>query len=250
MPNSTGIEKNNLLQKRRQRIGKNVGLSYEQPLMIVRGKGQYLYDETGRQYLDCVNNVCHVGHCHPKVVQAATQQMSLLNTNTRYLHEHLTHYAERLVASLPAPLEVCFFVCSGSEANELALRLARTHTRNDNVIVMDHGYHGNTSTLVNISPYKFNGFGGNGKTDWVQVLPLPDPIRDRITPELPQLLPNPAAFICESLPSCGGQIVLPDGYLKKIYETVHRAGGLCIADEVQVGLGRIGSYSGGLKHTM
>jgi 4-aminobutyrate aminotransferase-like enzyme len=136
-------KRDEIFRLRQSHIGKNIGLSYDQPLMITRGSGQYLFDEHGRQYLDCVNNVCHVGHCHPRVVQAGQRQMELLNTNTRYLHENLSYYAERLVSTLPSSLEVCFFVCSGSEANELALRLAKTHTGRNQVLVMDHGYHGN-----------------------------------------------------------------------------------------------------------
>ncbi len=240
-------DKAEVLRLRQKRISRNVGLSYNDPLMIVRGGGQYLFDEQGRQYLDCVNNVCHVGHCHPKVVQAGHQQMQVLNTNTRYLHEYLVHYAGRLAATLPSPLEVCFFVCSGSEANELALRLAEAYTGRTNVCVMDHGYHGNTSSLVNISPYKYNGPGGKGKRDFVQVLPMPDPMRDKEEPQIPKINPSTAAFIGESLLSCGGQIVLPDGYLTKIYKAVRETGALCIADEVQVGLGRVGSHFWGFE---
>ena len=178
-------KKAEILRLRQRRISRTVGLSYAEPLLIIRGSGQYLFDEQGRQYLDCVNNVCHVGHCHQKVVQAGQRQMELLNTNTRYLHENLDYYADRLCATLPSPLEVCFFVCSGSEANELALRLAQTHTGQTNLLVMDHGYHGNTSILVNISPYKFKGPGGKGKPDSVQVLPMPDPLRHQKTLNCP-----------------------------------------------------------------
>lgn len=235
-------KKATILSLRQQHVARNIGLSYDQPLMLVRGEGQYLFDEQGRQYLDCVNNICHVGHCHPTVVQAGQQQMALLNTNTRYLHAHLAHYAERLVATLPPALEVCFLVCSGSEANELALRLAKTHTNRQHLAVLDNGYHGNTSALVDISPYKFNGPGGQGKPDHVQVLPMPDPLRDQVIPLVPPLHPQTAAFISESLLSCGGQIVLPDQYLSSIYSAVRAVGGVCIADEVQVGMGRVGSH--------
>lgn len=220
--------------KRKKYIGKNVKLSYQQPLHIVRGKGQYLYDENGRQYLDCVNNVAHVGHCHPKVVAAGQKQMAILNTNTRYLDENLIQYAEKLLATLPPPLEVCYFVCTGSEANELALRMARAHTQRENILVMNHAYHGNTSLLINISPYKFNRAGGKGKPDFVSVL-------DINFTDIPAVNPNTAAFIAESLLSCGGQIVLPPDYLQKVYAMVRNAGGVCIADEVQVGLGRMGT---------
>lgn len=239
-------DKSDMLSKRKRLIGPNVGLSYETPLLIVRGKGQYLFDEKGRQYLDCVNNVSHVGHCHPKVVAAGQQQMALLNTNTRYLHELLPRYAERLTATLPQGLDVCFFVNSGSEANELALRLAQTYTNRHHFLVLDHGYHGNTSTLIDISPYKFNGPGGKGKPDFVRILPLPDSQAQTIQ-GLEQIDNHTAAFICESMPSCAGQIVLPDHYLQRIYSEVREAGGLCIADEVQVGLGRVGTHFWGFE---
>lgn len=228
-----------LLAARRKMIGKNVKLSYEEPLHIVRGAGQYLFDAQGRRYLDCVNNVCHVGHCHPKVVAAGQQQMALLNTNTRYLHDYLTRYTEKLLATLPTSLEVCFLVCSGSEANELALRLAYAYTGQHEVVVLQHGYHGNTSSLVNISPYKFNGPGGQGKPAHVHVLPIPNSLGQE-QPALPALKQPIAAFIGESLVSCGGQIVMPPAYMQAIYAAVRQAGGVCIADEVQVGLGRVG----------
>ncbi len=127
----------------------------------------------GAPYLDCVNNVAHVGHCHPRVVRAAAEQMARLNTNTRYLDRNLVEYIERLAATLPEPLSVVYLVCSGSEANELALRLARAHTGREGVMVMDTAYHGNTNALIDISPYKFNGPGGRGRPAHVTVLPLP-----------------------------------------------------------------------------
>ena len=180
-----------LLAARRAHLGPSLSISYDQPLHIIRGWRQHLYDAGGRAYLDCVNNVAHVGHCHPRVTRAAAEQMALLNTNTRYLHEYLTEYVERLTATLPEPLRVVYLVCSGSEANELALRLARAHTGRNDVIVVDTAYHGNTNALVEISPYKFNGPGGRGKPPHVQVVPMPDvyrgrtaaPMRARVTRE-------------------------------------------------------------------
>src|SRR5229473_1101836 len=151
------------LAKRRALLGKNVSISYERPLKIVRGWMQYLYDDTGRAYLDVYNNVPLVGHSHPRVVKAVQEQLALLNTNTRYLHDNVNRYAERLTRLLPEPLRVCFFVNSGSEANELALRLARAHTGREDIIVLEHAYHGHTNTLIDISPYKFDGPGGQGK---------------------------------------------------------------------------------------
>src|SRR5207244_2784137 len=176
-PNGPHVEQ--LLEARAKYIGKSLSISYQHPLKIVRGSMQYLYDEDGRTFLDAVNNVCHVGHSHPRVVRAGQEQMALLNTNTRYLHDNLVRYAERLCATLPAPLSVCFFVCSGSEANELALRLARTHTRQKDIVVVDAAYHGNTTALVEISPYKFDGPGGTGAPPYVHKVPLPDVYRGR-----------------------------------------------------------------------
>ena len=150
------------LETRRRLLGRNLSIAYENPLKIVRGSMQYLYDEDGRQYLDAYNNVAHAGHCHPKVVEAGVRQMQTLNTNTRYLHDTILEYAEQLTSTLPEPLSVCYFVNSGSEANELALRLARAHTKARDMIVLDHAYHGNTTTLIDISPYKHDGPGGSG----------------------------------------------------------------------------------------
>src|SRR6266567_2307173 len=250
-------------QLRTEHIGPSLSISYEQPLKIVRGWMQYLYDENGRAYLDAVNNVSHVGHCHPRVVKAGQEQMAVLNTNTRYLHEDLVRYAGRLCAALPEPLRVCYFVCSGSEANELALRLARTHTNHKDIIVVDAAYHGNTTTLVEISPYKFNGPGGAGKPPYIHVVPMPDIYRGeykrtdsragekyaRYIEEAIEQIPHRsvAAFICESLLGCGGQIVLPENYLKEAYRHVRNAGGVCIADEVQVGFGRVGTHFWGFE---
>jgi 4-aminobutyrate aminotransferase-like enzyme len=191
--------------------------------------------------------------------------MAVLNTNTRYLHDYLLEYAERLCATLPEPLSVCFFVCSGSEANELALRLARTHTQRKDMIVVDVAYHGNTTTLVEISPYKFDGPGGAGAAPYVHKVPMPDVYRGRYKSNDPQAGRRYASsieetirkleqqqrpvgtFICESLLGCGGQIVLPEGYLQEAYRFVRDAGGVCIADEVQVGFGRVGTHFWGFE---
>ena len=240
------------LAARRRVIGANVSVAYRNPVKIVRGWMQHLYDESGRRYLDAYNNVPHVGHSHPRVVKAATEQMLVLNTNTRYLHDALAAFAEHVVATLPPPLRVCYFVNSGSEANELALRLARAHTRRRDVVVLDAAYHGNTTTLVDISPYKFNGPGGEGAPPWVHVLPLPDTYRGKYRRDDPRAgekyaefaryVTNPGAFIAESAPSVGGQIVLPDRYLASVYAIVRGAGGVCIADEVQTAYGRMGTH--------
>jgi 4-aminobutyrate aminotransferase-like enzyme/Ser/Thr protein kinase RdoA (MazF antagonist) len=253
------------LAARHALLGKNLNVSYQRPLKIVRGWMQYLYDDTGRAYLDVYNNVPLVGHSHPRVVRAAQAQLALLNTNTRYLHDNVNRYAERLTRLLPAPLRVCFFVNSGSEANELALRLARTHTGREDVIVLEHAYHGHTSTLIDISPYKFDGPGGSGKKPWVHVAPLADDYRGpyrrgdtqagaKYASHVAQILKqtkvdgrNVAAFIAETLPSVGGQIVFPPGYLAEAYRHVRGAGAVCIADEVQVGFGRLGTHFWGFE---
>nr|XP_026268868.1 5-phosphohydroxy-L-lysine phospho-lyase isoform X4 [Urocitellus parryii] len=147
----------------------------EDPVKIVRGQGQYLYDEQGGEYIDCINNVAHVGHCHPLVVQAAHEQNQVLNTNSRYLHDNIVDYAQRLSETLPEKLCVFYFLNSGSEANDLALRLARQYTGHQDVVVLDHAYHGHLSSLIDISPYKFRYL--DGQKEWVHVAPLPDTYR-------------------------------------------------------------------------
>ncbi|HSH01785.1 MAG TPA: aminotransferase class III-fold pyridoxal phosphate-dependent enzyme [Anaerolineae bacterium] len=250
-----------ILTRRRSLLGRSLSLSYERPLHIVKGSGAYLYDAEGRRYLDGVNNVCHVGHGAKRVVAAANEQMAVLNTNTRYLHENIVRYAEALTGTLPEPLSVCFFVNSGSEANDLALRLARNYTGREEILVLDGAYHGHLSSLIEISPYKFKGKGGRGRPEHVRVLSMPDGYRGRYKwgegdlgakygGEVAEVLATgwrPAAFIGESLLGCGGQIVLPDGYLATVYEQVREVGGVCIADEVQVGFGRVGSHFWGFE---
>ena len=253
-----GLAADAILAKRRQTIGGNLSVAYRRPLHIVRGWMQHLFDGEGRQYLDAVNNVPHVGHCHPRVVEAGRRQMAVLNTNTRYLHDGVVRYAERLAALLPKPLSVCYFVNSGSEANELALRLAWTHTGRRGTIVIDGAYHGNTATLASLSPYKCDGPGGRGLAPFARKVPLPDGYRGRhrgpdaslgeryaqyLDGAIADLAANQepaAAFLAESILSCGGQIVLPEGYLAGAYRRIRAAGGVAIADEVQVGFGRVG----------
>lgn len=231
-----------LIEDRNRLLARNLSVAYERPLHIVRGSMQYLFDDEGRRYLDAYNNVAHVGHCHPAVVAAGQRQMELLNTNTRYLSELVLEYAERLTATLPDPLRVCFFVNSGSEANELALRLARAHTKARDLIVLEHAYHGNTTTLIDISPYKHDGPGGEGAPPWVHKAPLPKSAED--AQHVVELIGKErlCGFIAESMPSVAGQIIFPDGYLARVYEAVRSAGGVCIADEVQTGYGRIGTH--------
>lgn len=257
--------KSETLAARRQRLGGNLSIAYGDPVKIVRGWMQYLYDENGRQYLDAYNNVPHVGHAHPRIVAAAQQQMAILNTNTRYLHDLPNRYAERLAATLPDPLSICYFVNSASEANELALRLARAYTGQREMIVLEAAYHGHTTGLIDISPYKHAGPGGRGAPDWVHTAPIPDTYRGpykaddphagakyaqhvaAIIEKLQAKGKGLAGFIAESLPSVGGQIVPPPGYLEAIYRAVRAAGGVCIADDVQTGYGRTGAHFYGFE---
>lgn len=243
------------LAARRARVGPNVRVGYRDPVQAVRGWMQYLFDQSGRRYLDAYNNVPHAGHSHPHVVEAAAAQLRVLNTNTRYLHDSLEAYAERLTATLPHPLRVCYFVNSGTEANELALRLARAHTGRQDVMVLDAAYHGHSTSMIELSPYKFNGAGGQGARPWVHVAALPDVYRGPYGRDdaaakyahdvgvvIDHLGPGRlCAFLAETCPSVAGQIMLPAGYLRQVYERVRAAGGVCIADEVQTAYGRLGT---------
>ncbi|XP_074987369.1 5-phosphohydroxy-L-lysine phospho-lyase isoform X1 [Caretta caretta] len=197
-----------------------------------------------------------VGHCHPDVVKAAHEQNQLLNTNSRYLHDNLVDYAKRLSKTLPEKLCTFYFLNSGSEANDLALRLARQYTKHEDIIVLDHAYHGHLTSLIDISPYKFRNL--EGQKEWVHVAPLPDTYRGiyredhkdsvlayanevkKIIEQAQKRGRKIAAFFIESLPSVGGQIIPPEGYFQMIAEHVHKAGGVFVADEIQVGFGRVG----------
>ncbi len=255
-----------ILKKRQEKLGKGLSVSYQKPLKIVRANLQYLYDHTGRRYLDTPNNVPHVGHQHPKVVRTAQRQLAVLNTNTRYLHDEIIHFAEELLATFPPELCVVHFVNSGSEANELALRMVRTYTNAQDMIAVEVGYHGNTGGTVGVSSYKFDGKGGKGAPEDTHIVPIPDTYRGlyrgennvangrKYAAHIQEAIENieeagkgVAGFICESILSCGGQIVLPEGYLKAAYQYIRAAGGLCIADEVQVGLGRAGDAFWGFE---
>ena len=259
-PKDRARDHRRLLEERRQWIGPSLTLAYDTPLEIVRGHGQFLFEPSGRAYLDCVNNVCHVGHSHPRVVREMARQAEILNTNTRYLHPLIVEYAKRLTATLPEPLRVCYFVNSGSEANDLAVRIARTSTAQSDVIVLDGAYHGNTQTLVDLSPYKCEGPGGRGLAPWAHKVPRPDPDRGshrgagedaghayaehvrQVCEHLAAEGRPPALFLCEPILGCAGQVVLPDGYLREAFGHVRAVGGLCMVDEVQVGLGRVGTH--------
>jgi 4-aminobutyrate aminotransferase-like enzyme len=261
---AAAIETEQILKTRRAHLGRNLSLAYQQPLHIARGYMQHLYAADGRRYLDAVNNVAHVGHSHPHVVKAAQAQNAVLNTNSRYLHSNLARYAERLLATLPEPLRVVYFVCSGSEANELALRLARTYTGSPETIVLDRAYHGNTNALIEISPYKYERAGGAGQQPHIHQVAIPDIYRGPFKADDPQAgakYARPVAeaahsiaahnlkptFICESLMGSAGQIPLAPEYLRAAYAAVRAVGGVCIADEVQVGLGRVGDRFWGFQ---
>ena len=323
--NYKGPSKASLLVDRATVLGFNMELNYaKSPLLIVRGLGAFLYDETGAAYLDGVNNVAHVGHSHPKILAAIRSQYELLITNSRYVHPHIVTYAKRLVETFPQPLRVVFWVNSGSEANDLALRLARAHTGRRGLIAVDGAYHGHTQAVVDISPYKFDREGyskRHGPRGHVKLVPQPDSDsglfrgdasdpavaaslsasyaatvaealqsfaadeaaetawknatdagRDSVSVAAAAaanklsakrndvggsansgtawaarvtcddgLRAGVGAFIMESILSCGGQVLPPKGYLEKVYKDVRAAGGVCIADEVQVGFGRVGA---------
>ncbi len=248
---------------RKEHLGKSLSLSYEEPLKMVRGDGTFLIDHLGRKFLDTVNNVAHVGHEHPRVVRAGQRQMAVLNTNTRYLHDNINAFSRELLKTLPEELSVVHLVNSGSEANELAMRMARACTGQKDMIAMEVGYHGNTNGCVSISSYKFDGKGGSGAPEHTHIVPLPDQYRgihrgeesgplyaayvEEQIEKIQSLGRKPAAFICESIISCGGQIELPEHFLEMAYASVRKAGGICIADEVQVGCGRVGKEFWGFQ---
>ena len=254
---------------RKSNIGSNVAINYSSPIHIVRGQGSYLYDDKDQQYLDGVNNVAHVGHCHPSVVEAVSTQLSQLNTNSRYLHHAITDYSIELLATLPKSAEWRIFMTnSGSESNDLALRIAiessalkqlnapgsqpATH-----VAVMASAYHGHLTSMVDISPYKFWAPGGHGRKAHVHVIPVPDAYRGTNLDGRKSALAAIAsakqaggkicAFYAESILSCGGQVIFPSGYLSSIYEVMREHGAACIADEVQCGFGRVGTHFWGFE---
>ncbi|MBS1946304.1 MAG: aminotransferase class III-fold pyridoxal phosphate-dependent enzyme [Bacteroidetes bacterium] len=254
-----------LLSERNNHVGRNLSISYKKHIKIIRGALQYLYDDKGNTFVDCVNNPSHVGHCHPTVVKRMQKQLAVLNTNTRYLHDNIVEYARRLTSRLPASLSVCYFTNSGSEANDLAVRMSRHFTKQKDIIVLDHAYHGTSTVAMEMSPYKFDGKGGFGKMPWIHKALNPDLYRgpykygdnsagkkyaqdvQLIIENLEKENKSPALFICETLLGVGGQMPLPPGYLKEVYRYVRAAGGVCIADEVQVGFGRVGDAFWGFE---
>ena len=257
------ISNTDIIKYRKQHLGKSLSLQYNTPIKMVRGAGQYLMDQFGNKYLDTVNNVAHIGHENFAVVKAGQEQMALINTNSRYLHENINELAKELIETLPKELNVLHFVNSGSEANELAIRMAKAVTGEKDIIASEVGYHGNTNMCVDISSYKFDGKGGSGTPEHTHIFPLPDSFRGKYRGEntasdyasevqkcidnIQQKRRNIGGFIIEPIISCGGQIELPVGFLAKAYEKVRRAGGVCISDEVQTGCGRMGKTFWGFQ---
>ena len=257
------ISNQEILSFRKEHLGKSLSLQYKSPIKIVRGAGAFLMDEFGKKYLDTLNNVAHVGHEHYAVVKAGQEQMALLNTNTRYLHENINELAKELLETLPPELNVLHFVNSGSEANELAIRMVKAVTGEQDIIASEVGYHGNSNMCIAISSYKFDGKGGKGAPEHTHIFPLPDAFRgkyrgentgEKYASEVQQQINNihkknrkVGGFIIEPIISCGGQIELPQGFLPKAYKLIRAAGGICISDEVQTGCGRMGKTFWGFQ---
>ena len=257
------ISNDEIIAYRKQHIGKSLRLHYHQPIKMVRGAGQYLMDQYGKKYLDTVNNVAHVGHENYSVVKAGQAQMALINTNSRYLHENINKLAKEFIETLPSELNVLHFVNSGSEANELAIRMVKAATGQIDIIASEVGYHGNTNMSIDISSYKFDGKGGKGAPEHTHIFPLPDAFRgkyrgtntgEKYVDEVEVLIKNiqkkgrnVGGFIIEPIISCGGQIELPEGFLSKSFDLVRKAGGICISDEVQTGCGRMGKTFWGFQ---
>lgn len=260
---NTAISNEEIIQYRKQHLGKSLSLQYNTPIKMVRGAGQYLMDQFGKKYLDTVNNVAHVGHENYAVVKAGQEQMALLNTNSRYLHENINDLAKELIETLPKELNVLHFVNSGSEANELAIRMVKAVTGEKDIIASEVGYHGNSNMCIDISSYKFDGKGGNGAPEHTQIFPLPDTFRGKYTGKnaatkyaeevqkcvenIQEKGRNVGGFIIEPIISCGGQVELPEGFLAEAYQKVREAGGICISDEVQTGCGRMGKTFWGFQ---
>jgi 4-aminobutyrate aminotransferase-like enzyme len=242
-----------LMERRNALLGSAYRLFYKEPVHIVRGEGVWLFDSDGNPFLDMYNNVPHVGHCHPHVVEALTKQIATLNTHTRYLHENVLDYAERLTGKFPDELDTAMFSCTGSEANELALRIARTCTGGTGMIVTDFAYHGNTKAIYEISVEEL---APEEIPDYVVTVPSPDLYRGEYQGEdaaekyaakvhdalglLESRGIKPAAFIIDTIISSDGVIATPPGYLCRIADAVRDAGALFVADEVQPGFGRTG----------
>ena len=242
-----------LLDRRLRLLGAASPLFYERPLHPVRGEGVWLFDADGRRYLDAYNNVPHVGHCHPHVVDALSRQAATLNTHTRYLDETILDYDERLVATFDDALSMVHLCCSGTEANELALRVAKACTGNASVIVTDYCYHGNSKTIAELS----TGYlGPEGLGETVRTFTVPDPYREEqdaggVEAAIASLADaglKPAAILFDTVFATEGLPALPPSYVANAVNQVRAAGGLYIADEVQPGFGRTGDNMWGYQH--
>lgn len=258
-----GLER--VIETRETHFARSQRSYFTRPMNLVGGNGSWLMDDAGRWYLDAINNVSHVGHGNARVVEAASSQMRRLNTNSRFVYPGIAQYAERLTAQLPEGLDVAFLVCTGSEANDLAVRMARQVTGNADVLVVDGAYHGNTSVVTGLSPNRYKGPGGAGPDPTTFEVEQPNPYRGRfgysdpdagrkyaasVASQISSLKRRgrtPAAFIAESAMGTAGSIFFPDGYLDNAFSMVREAGGLCIADEVQVGFGRLGDVFWGFE---
>jgi alanine-glyoxylate transaminase / (R)-3-amino-2-methylpropionate-pyruvate transaminase len=260
----SGPSAEEVLALRKQFLNPAIFAYYQRPVMIVEGRGQYLFDEKGRRYLDAFAGIVtvSVGHCHPHVIEAVNRQNALIqHTTTIYLHPNIAEYAQALAAKMPGDLKVCYFVNSGSEANDLALLMARAFTGNYDAIALRNGYHGGNAigmALTAHSTWKFNvphSFGvhhaiapdlyrGPYAGDPEAGRKYADDVKSVIDYATPGKL---AAFVAESIQGVGGTVVFPEGYLRHAYEHVRAAGGLCVADEVQAGFGRTGSHYWGFE---
>lgn len=249
-----------MLERRKKLLGSAYRLFYDDPVHIVRGDGVWLFDNEGRKFLDMYNNVPHVGHCHPHVVEALTKQIATLNTHTRYLHDNVLDYAERLTAKFPQELDTAMFSCTGSEANELALRIARACTGGTGLIVSENAYHGNSKATFEIS---VEDIPAEEVPDYVVTVPAPDTYRgayrgddagtqyaahiDEALATLANRDIRPAAFIVDTIMSSSGVVEPPPGYLRTVAQKIREAGALFIADEVQPGFGRTGTHWWGFE---
>ncbi len=252
-----------LVRRRTDALGPAYRLFYEQPVQIVRGAGVHLYDADGVEYLDVYNNVASLGHAHPRVTDAVCAQAGVLNTHTRYLHEGIVRYAEDLLSTLPPELGHVMFTCTGSEAGDLALRIAKHHTGSTGVIVTRNAYHGVTTEVAAISP----SLGGlDSLPPWVRWVPAPDAYRvdptahgfadlgewfaAQVQGAIDDLRANGirlAAFVADSIFASDGVLAGPPGFLAPVREVVERAGGVYLADEVQPGFGRTGDAMWGFQ---
>jgi len=253
-----GAAERNLIERRQRLLGPAYQLFYDNPLHLVRGSGTWLYDSAGRAYLDLYNNVASVGHSHPRVVEALAQQAAALNTHTRYLHEGVLDYAEKLLATMPAQLGNVMFTCTGSEANDLALRIARDYTGGTGAIVTRYAYHGMTAAIAELSP-SVGDYVPLGRDIRVVDAPLhlpqdPQRVGQLFAAQVRAALVDmqrhgirPAALLVDTLFTSDGVFADPAGFLGEAVEAVRAAGGLFIADEVQPGFGRTGTHMWGFQ---